>query len=33
MGRRSGYAEGTFGSRKDTEAAALAKTKALINSN
>jgi hypothetical protein len=25
MGRRSGYAEGTFGSRKDAEAAALAK--------
>jgi len=33
MGRRSGYAEGTFGSRKDAEAAALAKAKALINSN
>jgi hypothetical protein len=33
MGKRSGYADGTFRSRQDAEAAALAKAKALINSN
>ena len=33
MGRRSGYAEGDFSSRKDAEAAALAKAKTLIDSN
>lgn len=33
MGKRSGYADGSFGSRQDAEAAALAKAKALINSN
>lgn len=33
MGKRSGHAEGTFGSREDAEAAALAKAKALINSH
>jgi hypothetical protein len=33
MGKRSGYADGTFGSCEDSEAAALAKAKALINSH
>ena len=33
MGKRSGYADGTFDSREDAEAAALARAKALINSN
>ena len=33
MGKPSGYADGTFGSRKDAEAAALAKAKVLIDSN
>jgi hypothetical protein len=33
MGKRSGYIDGTFGSRKDAEAAALAKAKALIDSH
>jgi hypothetical protein len=33
MGKRSGYAEGAFSSRKNAEAAALAKTKALIDSS
>jgi hypothetical protein len=33
MGKRSGYAEGTFYSREDAEAAGLAKAQALINSH
>lgn len=32
MGKQSGYAEGSFGSRQEAEAAALAKAKAIIDS-
>jgi hypothetical protein len=33
MGKRSGYREGSFGSRQEAETAALATAKAVIDSN
>jgi hypothetical protein len=33
MGKRSGYPDGSFGSSQETGAAALAKTKAIIDSD
>ena len=33
MGKRSGYPDGSFGSRQEAEAAALAKAKAVIDSD
>jgi hypothetical protein len=33
MGKRSGYPEGSFGSRQEAETAALAAAKAVIDSN